>query len=181
MYEVVSQRLKRCPQHELCCKSFALCPIVSYSFLQRGNFLIHCSKTTTMRKLLAKNFRPNLELLYIHNFVAKTLANEFLLYSRWPVTSLNKCFRLFLNFPQKTSFFSIYVTKDFFWFCMASSWNWNFFSYEIWCQSLLALDCVFEPCKYILRFLHNIFIKLIEKSTKTAMVMLHATIHNDDF
>ena len=32
MYEV-SQRLKRCPQHELCCKSFAetdtLCPIVS--------------------------------------------------------------------------------------------------------------------------------------------------------
>ena len=23
MYEVVSQRLKRCPQHELCCKSFA--------------------------------------------------------------------------------------------------------------------------------------------------------------
>ena len=116
MYEVVSQRLKRCPQHELCCKSFALCPIVSYSFLQRGNFLIHCSKTTTMRKLLAKNFRPNLELLYIHNFVAKTLANEFLVYSQWPVTSLNKFFRLFLNFPQKTSFFPYTWPRIFFGF-----------------------------------------------------------------
>ena len=34
MYEVVSQRFKRCPQHELCCKSFSetdtLCSIVSF-------------------------------------------------------------------------------------------------------------------------------------------------------
>ena len=62
MYEVVSQRLKRCPQHELCCKSFSetdtLCSIVSFG---EDIFFIHCSKTTTRRKLLGKNFRPNLE------------------------------------------------------------------------------------------------------------------------